>query len=462
MQQLREEKTMLQAGFMALEPTTGQIKAWVGSRGFEEDQFDHVAQARRQPGSTFKPFVYGAAFEQGMKPGDTLLDGVVEIQVDNGKVWRPSDGGAPSGLDMTLRDGLAFSKNTITAQLTQRVGAPAVANLARAMGVRQSKLNEVLSLGLGTSPVTLKEMVTAYGTLANGGAYIEPMVITRIDDRWGKPLEFFTAKASEPAMSVQGAQTLVDVMRGVIDRGTGAGIRSRFGIQADVAGKTGTTQDNTDAWFILMHPQLVAGAWVGFNDNRVTMGSDWGQGARSALPIVGDFFQHSLKAKVIDASMRFPTPPREPDPVPAPMPEMVVEPVEVMPPGVAMPVDAAPPPQAVTTETVPVVGGSARVDRVERPTFGLPVFPPLPRDAVPAATIQQQAPAATILGPAAGPADRPAITIPVPPSISAPALPGPQTVDPMAANRAAAGPPAAAVASPVPTPYIVESRPPSQ
>jgi len=308
MQALKDEKTRLQAGFMALDPTNGQVRAWVGSRDFSDDQFDHVQQARRQPGSTFKPFVYGAAFEEGARQSDGFVDGVVEIPLGNGAFWRPTDGGGPSGEFMSLRQGLMFSKNTITAQVMQVVGPAHVAKLARAMGVRQSKLEEVPSLALGTSPVTLKEMVTAYGTLANDGRYIEPIIVMRVEDRNGKVLEEFEVKAPETVMSATVAQTLLDVMRGVIDQGTGAAIRSRYGLRADLAGKTGTTQGNTDGWFVMMHPQLVAGAWVGFNDNRVTMGDSWGQGARSALPIVGEFFQQAIKAKVVDAEQRFPAP----------------------------------------------------------------------------------------------------------------------------------------------------------
>lgn len=308
MQALKDEKTRLQAGFMALDPTNGQVRAWVGSRDFSDDQFDHVQQARRQPGSTFKPFVYGAAFEEGARQSDGFVDGVVEIPLGNGAFWRPTDGGGPSGEFMSLRQGLMFSKNTITAQVMQVVGPAHVAKLAKAMGVRQSKLEEVPSLALGTSPVTLKEMVTAYGTLANDGRYIEPIIVTRVEDRNGKVLEQFEAKAPETVMSATVAQTLLDVMRGVIDQGTGAAIRSRYGLRADLAGKTGTTQGNTDGWFVMMHPQLVAGAWVGFNDNRVTMGDSWGQGARSALPIVGEFFQQAIKAKVVDAEQRFAAP----------------------------------------------------------------------------------------------------------------------------------------------------------
>jgi len=356
MRTLREQKTRVQAGFLALDPRSGQIRAWVGSRDFEQDPFDHVQQARRQPGSTFKPFVYGAAFEKGASPDDTFIDQAVEIPLAGGEVWRPADDAPPSGRPLSLRDGLAYSKNTITAQLMQTVGPDRVAKLARAMGVRQSKLDLVPSLALGTSPVTLREMVSAYATIANGGGYLEPVLVTRIENRQGKVLAEFQPATAEPALSAQANYTLLDALRGVIDKGTGAAIRNRYGIRADLAGKTGTTQDNTDGWFILMHPQLVAGAWVGFNDGRVTLRSDyWGQGAHSALPIVGDFTSQALRARLIDSRVRFlepkdtsllgplmgglgdwvrnlfsstpvPVKPPEPRPAPLPVPEPIPEP----------------------------------------------------------------------------------------------------------------------------------------
>ncbi len=309
MQTLKQQKTLIQAGFLALDPDNGHVKAWVGSRDFEQDAFDHVQQARRQPGSTFKPFVYGEAFRQGASPSDTLIDQAVEIAVGGSEIWRPTDSTPPSGQPISLSDGLAYSKNTITAQLMQQVGPAKVAKLARNMGIRQSKLDPVPSLALGTSPVTLKEMVAAYGTIANGGGYLEPLLVTRIEDRDGRVIEEFSPEAPASALSRRVAYTLLDCMRGVIDRGTGSSIRSRYGIRADVAGKTGTTQDSTDGWFILMHRQLVAGAWVGFNDNRITLRSDyWGQGAHSALPIVGDFFASALRTRIIDPRIRFVAP----------------------------------------------------------------------------------------------------------------------------------------------------------
>lgn len=308
MRGLCKAKTDVQAGFIAIDPRDGRIKAWVGSRDFQDEPFDHVQQARRQPGSTFKAFVYGAAFANGAKPSDTIIDQAVEMPLEGGEIWRPNDDVPPSNKPMTLRDALAFSRNRITAQVMQAVGPDKVARLARAMGVRDSQLNAVPSLALGTSPVTLKEMVSAYSTIANDGVYLEPRMVTRIEDSKGDVLAEFGSASPERALSADVDRTLLDTMRDVVNRGTGSSIRTRFGIRADVAGKTGTTQDNADGWFILMDPQLVAGAWVGFDDGRVTLNSDyWGQGARSALPIVGDFFQRALRTRIVDPRARFDT-----------------------------------------------------------------------------------------------------------------------------------------------------------
>jgi penicillin-binding protein 1A len=378
MQDLRRQKTMLQAGFLAIEPATGAVRAWVGSRDYAADKFDHVQQARRQPGSTFKPFVYGAAFETGIQPNETFIDGPVEIQIDRNKTWRPTDIHGMTNQPMTLRDGLAQSKNTITAQLIMRVGPSRVAALARSMGVRQSKLDEVPSLALGTSPVTLKEMVTSFATIANGGNYIEPQIVTAVEDRQHNVLQSFTARSPEPAMNNSAAQVLLDVMRGVIDGGTAASLRPRFGLNGlDLAGKTGTTQDNTDGWFIVMHPQLVAGAWMGFNDNRVSMRSEyWGQGAHNALLVVGDFMQQTVKAGKLDAKVTFTapriqdeptlldragdwwnsvfsTPPTPGDPTVAVVPQPPLPEVKLDPPVLE------PPPQSLGTASPPTITGPA-------------------------------------------------------------------------------------------------------
>ena len=305
--QLRSVKTRLETGFVAIDPSTGEVKAWVGSRNFQKDQFDHVAQAARQPGSTFKPIVYGAALEKGFSPEKVYRDAVMNIKAGDGTMWRPSDMHGTSGGNMSMRDGLVLSKNTITAQVMQDVGLPSIIKLARDLGVKDSKLASVPSLALGTSPVTLLEMVSAYSTIAAQGEYRKPVFIKSITDRDGKVIAQFGNQAPQRAMSNASAVTLIDMMRGVINRGTGTAVRYRFGITGDVAGKTGTTQNNTDGWFIMMHPQLVAGAWVGFNDNRVTMRSSyWGQGGHNAILVVGDFFKAALDSGKLSAAAAFP------------------------------------------------------------------------------------------------------------------------------------------------------------
>jgi penicillin-binding protein 1A len=306
MTRLRADKTRLQAGLVAIDPITGQIKAWVGSRDFKTDQYDHVAQARRQPGSTFKAFVYGAALENGMSPYKRFTDRAVEISMPDGTVWRPSDLSPPSGRAMTAREGLIYSKNTITAQVMQEIGPRKTAELARRMGVTQSKLDEVPALALGTSPVTPLEMVSAYSTIAAGGEYRQPIFITRITDKRGNVLAEYRNE-SKRVISEKTVENLTEMLRGVIDQGTGQGLRTRFAVRGDIAGKTGTTQNNTDGWFILMHPRLVAGSWVGFNDPRVTMRSNyWGEGGHNAVLVIGDFFQQTLASRLIDGGARYP------------------------------------------------------------------------------------------------------------------------------------------------------------
>lgn len=355
MAKLRQDKLRLEAGFLAMDPNTGEVKAWVGSRDFERNQFDHVAQAERQPGSTFKPIVYGAALEAGIGPERSYLDGPVEVRLDARTVWRPTDMHGFSGQMMTLRDGLVYSKNTITAQVSQEVGVPRIVGLAQAMGVDQSKLDPVPSIALGTSPVTLMEMVQAYCTIADQGTRHKPVFIRRIVSGDGESLAEFAAETSRP-ISQDSAVDLIDMLRGVVNQGTGTMIKSRYNITADVAGKTGTTQNNTDAWFILMHPQLVAGAWVGFDDQRLTIRSTyWGQGGHSAILLVGDFFRDALKGRYIAASEKFPAP-RRPVTVTAGLPpggddETSYGQIEDVVPGY--------PPPTQTTQTTQAATGTA-------------------------------------------------------------------------------------------------------
>ncbi len=291
MESVRTTATRLEAGFVAIEPSSGDVRAWVGSRDFRLDEYDHVAVARRQPGSTFKPFVYATALQRGYSPLDRITDESVSIDLGGGRSWRATNSGSTgSGAELTLADALAYSKNTITVQLMEEVGPSRVALMARQMGVTDSELDIVPSLALGTSAVTLLEMVSSYGTIANEGLRRVPRLVTRIETASGNVLASFGGQGRQ-VFTRSDARTLIDMMRGVVDRGTGRSIRN-WGIAGDVAGKTGTTQRNADGWFILMHPDLVAGAWVGFNDQQVAFRSNyWGQGAHNALYLVGHFFR---------------------------------------------------------------------------------------------------------------------------------------------------------------------------
>lgn len=289
--QFKANKTRLEGGLVSIDPRNGHVKAWVGGRNLADDWYDHVSKAKRQPGSTFKPFVYIAAIDNGYSPNDMLMDSTVYWKDEHGNEWMPKNSdGEETGEMMSLREGLKRSRNTITARLVLKVGAPNVAFYARRMGV-QSYLNEVPTIALGTSNVTLLELATAYSTLANRGLKYEPTVVTRIEDRMGNVL--YEAKSHpEEALNEQTALKVVDMMKDVIATG-GTGNRIRFQFQLhefDFAGKTGTTQNSADGWFMLMHPELVTGAWVGFNDQRVTFRTNWwGQGAHNALFLVGDY-----------------------------------------------------------------------------------------------------------------------------------------------------------------------------
>ena len=306
---LRGRKSRLEAGLVAVDPRNGHVRAWVGSRDFATDAFDHVQQARRQPGSTFKPFVYGAALEAGIDPQRVFRNGAVSIRLPDGSVWKPSDAARAEG-GSTLEDGLIYSRNSVTAQVMEAVGTRKVAAFAQRMGVRESKLDAVPSLALGTSSVTLLEMAGAYASIASLGEYRAPLMVTHVTDPQRRLVAQFAPSdnaAPERVLDSSIAVALIDMLRAAVERGTGHGIREAHGIQADVAGKTGTTQNNADGWFMLMHPQLVTGAWVGFNDPRVTMRSDhWGQGANNALHVVGDLTRLALAENAIDGSASFP------------------------------------------------------------------------------------------------------------------------------------------------------------
>lgn len=311
MDSLRVEMTRLEAGLVSIDPRNGHVKAWVGGRDLRTGWFDHVAQSKRQPGSTFKPFVYAAAIDNGYSPNYMLPDSqFVYRDPQTGQVWRPTNFGGFGGGMMTLSEALATSNNAVTARvITQLVNPGVVAFYARRMGIT-SELERVPALGLGVSDVSLLEMATAYSTLANGGLFQEPTVVTRVEDRYGNML-YEAYPSPQEALPETSAYTVVDMMRGTVEYGTAIRMRTQYGLgDYDLAAKTGTTQESADGWFMLMHPELVTGAWVGFNDRRIQFRSSWwGQGAHNALFLVGDYMRRAVNAPDVNISnARFPSP----------------------------------------------------------------------------------------------------------------------------------------------------------
>lgn len=277
-------KYFLQTGFMSMEPQTGYIRAWVGGIDYKNFQYDHVKQGKRQVGSTFKPFVYTLAMQEGISPCQQVPNIPVTFQLADGKTWSPKNSDAKYGGMMTLKKGLATSTNTITAYVMKQFSPQAVVDLAKKMGIT-SHLDAVPSLCLGTADISVFEMVGANCTFANKGVYTEPTFITRIEDKNGNIIENFVPKKVE-ALSEETAYLTLNLMQGVCDFGTGVRLRYKYGLRNPIAGKTGTTQNNSDGWFMGITPELVSGVWVGCEDRSVHFRStDLGQGASMALPI---------------------------------------------------------------------------------------------------------------------------------------------------------------------------------
>ncbi len=286
-------KSFLQTGFMAMEPQTGYVKAWVGGINHKHFKYDHVKVSKRQVGSTFKPFVYALAIQEGLSPCYQVPNVRTCIATPDGKDWCPdnSDGLKGTGQMITLKRALALSVNFVTAWVMKQYGPHAVVNLVKRLGVT-SEIPEVPSICLGTPDISVFEMVGANSTFANKGTYIQPTFITRIEDKNGKVLEEFIPNSDE-VFSEEKAYVMTQLMQGVVQYGTGTALRgSKYKLTNQIAGKTGTTQHNADGWFMGLTPDLVAGAWVGGEDRSVHFNSIAdGQGATMALPIWGKFFR---------------------------------------------------------------------------------------------------------------------------------------------------------------------------
>lgn len=289
---IRYYKGFLHTGFVAIEPTTGYVKAWVGGINHKHFKFDHAKVGRRQVGSTFKPFVYALAIQEGYSPCYQVANVRTCIETPGQAPWCPdnSDGNKGTGKMVTLRYALAGSINYVTAWVMKQFGPDAVISLVRRLGIT-SPIDAVPSIALGTPDISVFEMVAANATFANKGTYIQPTFITRIEDKNGKVLEEFIPTTDE-VFSEEKAYVMIQLMRGVVDRGTGSRLRSRFKLFNEIAGKTGTTQNNADGWFMGLTPDLVAGCWTGGEERSVHFNStNEGQGAAMALPIWGKFFQ---------------------------------------------------------------------------------------------------------------------------------------------------------------------------
>lgn len=310
---VKRARTQLEAGFVAIEPSNGNVLAWVGGTDYGNIQFDHVHQSKRQAGSTFKPFVYAVAIDNGYRPYHKFSKYPVTFRDRAGNIWNPKDQSVLDGPTMVpLREALARSMNNVTVRLLPEIaGAPGtnklweldpaarkIKEMASNLGIDMSKTKAYPAIALGTAEVSLLDLTSAYTTFANKGVHIEPIAITRIEDKEGNTLEEFHPDYTSEAISPETAYIITDMLRGVIRggegyNGTGVRLRNVYGVRQDIAGKTGTTNDAADNWFVAMTPHVVMGAWVGGKDRRVrfnqNIGYSIGQGARSALPIVGQF-----------------------------------------------------------------------------------------------------------------------------------------------------------------------------
>ncbi len=317
---MRYYKMFLHTGLMSMEPQTGHVKAWVGGINMKHFQYDHVKQGKRQVGSTFKPFVYATAIDQlHLSPCDTFPNTPITIEAlkfGNPLPWTAKNSDGKYGGFRTLKSALANSINTITARLMDKIGPEPVVDMARNLGI-QSDIPAVPAIALGTPDLSVYEMVAAYATFANKGVYNEPVMVTRIEDKNGTLLYQFTPKTKD-VLSEEVAYVTVNLMEGVTESGSGARLRRTgeasgvykeiitgypYGFTNPIAGKTGTTQNQSDGWFMGMVPNLVTGVWVGAEDRAAHFKTiTYGQGASMALPIWGVYMKSCYADKTLDVS----------------------------------------------------------------------------------------------------------------------------------------------------------------
>ena len=294
-------RRFLEAGFIAVNPENGHIKAWVGGLDQKYFGYDHVIQGNRQVGSTFKPVVYAAAIENGFSPCSQILDVPISIPLEDGKIWKPKV--KATNKELTLQQCLAYSKNNCAAHLIHKLGPELVANQAVKFGLPREKLKVNLSMALGTSSLSLFDMIRVYTTLVNAGDRIDPTYITRIEDKYGKVIYEKTPKATHVLNPIN-AYKMITMLRAGVKYGTGRKLASTYGLlnkHNQMGGKTGTTQDSKDGWFFSVNQKLVAGCWVGVQDNNISFrGTKSWYGGSMALPIVGDFYKAVYNDRQID------------------------------------------------------------------------------------------------------------------------------------------------------------------
>jgi penicillin-binding protein 1A len=303
MDSMRYYKSFLQSSLMSVETRTGHVKAYVGGIDYKFFKYDHVTQARRQVGSTFKPFLYTLAMQEGeYTPCTTVPNISYSIEMPDGKFWEPRDAGKSMfGEEVTLKWALAHSNNRFSTYLMKRFGPEAVIEMARRMGVT-SDIPAVPSICLGVCDISLYEMVGAMNTFANQGVYIKPMFITKIEDKNGNVIEYFDTEEVE-AMDKVTAYKMIELMKGVVQSGTGVRLKYKYGLRNPIAGKTGTTQNQSDGWFMGITPDLTTGIWTGAEDRAVhfrTIGL--GQGSNMALPVWAIYMQKVYADNTLDIS----------------------------------------------------------------------------------------------------------------------------------------------------------------
>lgn len=296
----------LNAGFVVMEPSTGQVKAWVGGIAHDFFQYDHVrTTTKRQVGSIFKPIVYAQALEQGADPCQLIPATQQTYIVDDTVEWRPRNSQNDYQVAYSMAGGLAYSVNTVAVKLIQQAGVTNTITLARKMGIT-SVIPEVPSISLGVSSVSLLEMTTVYACLANEGVTSYPYLINSIVDLNGKVIQDFIPKESgQRVLSKVTAQLTLNMLQGVVNEGTASRMRYKYSVYNDIGGKTGTTQSNADGWFMAITPAFVMGSWVGADDPRIRFRSTMlGQGSNTALPIVAYFMQQVNRDKTFDSLAR--------------------------------------------------------------------------------------------------------------------------------------------------------------